>query len=69
MKKVLDTEKFKEKAIEVQGNKYNYDLAVYINMNTSIDIICPVHGLFKQRPWDHLDGCGCPKCYSDNFLT
>jgi len=29
---------------------------------TKIGINCPKHGIFKQRPADHKDGQGCPRC-------
>jgi very-short-patch-repair endonuclease len=34
----------------------------YINGKTKIIIICKQHGIFKQKPTDHLNGCGCPLC-------
>ena len=27
---------------------------------------CPEHGEFWQTPNDHLDSCGCPKCFNEN---
>ena len=42
----------------------------------SIDIICPEHGSFKQRPSHHLNGIGCPSCtkssgeqFIENYLN
>jgi len=49
--------KFKEK----HGNKYDYSNAIYVNSQTKIEIICPEHGSFWQRPNDHIY-YGCPKC-------
>lgn len=46
----------------VHGNKYNYFLVSYINNSTSVDIICYVHGIFKQIPDTHMRGSGCPSC-------
>lgn len=34
----------------------------YKNTHDTIDIICPEHGEFKQRPKAHLSGKGCPIC-------
>ena len=31
-------------------------------MNVPVTIICPKHGEFKQTPYVHMKGCGCPKC-------
>jgi len=44
------------------GNKYDYSLVEYINRKTDIKIICPIHGVFEQKPYIHLDTFGCPKC-------
>ncbi len=43
-------------------DKYDYSLVDYKNTNTSIDIVCLLHGIFKQSPKNHLEGKGCPKC-------
>ena len=53
---------FEEKSRKVHGDKYDYSKVEYINALSKVDIICPVHGVFKMRPNDHLNGCGCPKC-------
>lgn len=50
-------------AKEIHGDKYDYSLAVYINNNTKIKIICPIHGVFEQTSSSHVyKKCGCPKC-------
>ena len=56
------TEQFIEEARQVHGDKYNYSKVEYINANTKVCIICPEHGEFWQRPYDHLNGHNCPKC-------
>ena len=56
------SEIFIKKATDKYGNKYDYSLVSYVNSITNIIIICPVHGRFKQRPYTHLNGCGCKKC-------
>ena len=52
------------KANKIHNNKYDYSLVNYINSHTKITIICPEHGAFLQRPSDHIQGKGCPKCCS-----
>jgi hypothetical protein len=59
--KISDQE-FIRKANEVHGNRYDYSKIVYKNNRTKIIIICKEHGEFQQRPSDHLNGSGCPKC-------
>ena len=64
MPKVKDTKSFIEKAIRVHGDKYDYSRVVYINNSTKVDITCPIHGSFWQRPSNHIHpkAYGCPRC-------
>lgn len=55
-------EKLIEEFKKVHGDKYIYDLVKYKNEKTEVEIICPKHGVFKQRPLNHLNGRGCHKC-------
>jgi len=58
----MDQEYFIERAKMLHGNKYNYSNVIYLNINTKINIICKIHGEFKQTPSCHLCGKGCSKC-------
>lgn len=58
----LSTEEFIQRARGVHGDKYNYSKANYINSQTKICIICPIHGEFEQIANNHIKGAGCPKC-------
>lgn len=58
----LTKEKFVEKAQLVHNNKYDYSQVNYINSQTKVTIICPIHGEFEQLPSNHLQGKGCPNC-------
>ena len=60
--KPLTTSEFIERAQKVHGNHYDYSKVVYINQNTKVCIICPIHGEFWQMPSNHLVGKGCLKC-------
>lgn len=43
--------------------RYSYpNLPEHANNRQYIDIICPKHGLFRQRIANHLRGDGCPSC-------
>ena len=60
-----DTKSFIKKSRKIHGNKYNYDKVYYINYNTPVKIICPIHGSFWMKPYTHLQPAyqqGCPKC-------
>ena len=58
-------EEFIGTAKEIHGDKYNYNKVNYINSYTKIEIICPIHGSFWQRPAGHLKGKGCKECFSE----
>jgi hypothetical protein len=61
--KKLDTFGFIEKAKYIHQNKYDYSQSNYINSATKIKIVCPIHGVFEQKPNNHLSSAqGCPKC-------
>ena len=53
---------FLDKAIKVHNRKYDYSDVDYTGSTTKVLIICPKHGGFYQRPSDHIQGKGCPKC-------
>ena len=57
-------DEFIEKAKQIHGEKYDYSNVDYQNNRTKVSIICLKHGLFKQSPFNHLNGNGCPKCKS-----
>jgi hypothetical protein len=59
---VYDTDKFISKANIIHGNKYYYSLVEYSHGDNEIDIICPIHGAFKQKAKHHLRGHGCNLC-------
>ena len=61
--KTKTNEEFIKQAKEIHGNKYDYSLVDYKNSYTKVKIICPIHGIFEQKPYHHLnDKTGCPFC-------
>lgn len=57
---------FIEKASRVHNNFYDYSLVDYINTDTKVKIICPIHGVFEQTPRIHLyKKGGCNACAVD----
>ena len=68
-RKQLTTEEFIRRAKEVHGDKYDYSKVEYVNKNTKVKIICPIHGEFEQIPDNHLHGHGCHKCVNCKQLT
>ena len=65
----MSNDDFLKKAIAKHGDKYIYDKVVYIDSQTPVEIICPLHGSFIQRPVSHLRGCNCPKCAIQNRVN
>jgi len=62
----MSQEKFIAKAIEIHGNKYNYDKIIYVGSKIKVKITCKAHGEFKISPNYLLNSkYGCPKCLSD----
>ena len=49
-------------ADKLHKGKYDYSKVDYINNYTKVCIKCHEHGEFWQRPSDHTQGAGCPKC-------
>ena len=56
------TDDFIAKATDKHDGKYNYSKVNYIDSKTKVTIVCNEHGEFKQQPYNHLRGKGCPKC-------
>jgi Zn finger protein HypA/HybF involved in hydrogenase expression len=53
---------FIEQARSVHGDLYDYSEAEYKTARLKVAIRCKVHGLFRQVPYVHLKGAGCPLC-------
>ncbi len=53
---------FINKANIIHNDKYDYSLVDYFNNKTKVKIICNIHGIFEQKPNNHLYGQGCPMC-------
>ena len=67
MPKKLSKNDFIERCMKIHGDKYDYSLVEYKNNKSIIDIICKIHGTFKQRTNNHLQGSGCPKCKNNQL--
>lgn len=60
-------EDFIRKAIFVHGRKYDYSGVFYKNARVKVSIRCREHGVFYQKPYNHLIGNGCPFCSKSGF--
>lgn len=63
------TESFIDKVKQIHGDKYSYELVEYVDNNTKVKIICPVHGVFEQLPTNHKSGQGCGKCRKNSPVS
>jgi hypothetical protein len=62
-KKRKTLEQFITDANKIHNNKYDYSLVEYKNAKIRVKIICPKHGIFEQRPDNHINlKRGCPEC-------
>ena len=57
-----DIEIFINKGKLIHDNKYKYNKSIYVDGLTQLIITCPLHGDFRQKPREHLQGKGCSKC-------
>lgn len=55
---------------KIHQEKYDYSLLddKYLNLDNSIDVICPKHDVFTTNISRHLQGNGCPQCGMENFM-
>lgn len=67
----LTTETWKNKAIEVHGNRYDYSRSEYAGGNELIEIICKDHGSFFILATSHINKRvrGCIKCSKPSSLV
>lgn len=54
---------FINKSKRIWGDKFDYSKVAYINNNTPVTIICPIHGEFIITPSSHwVSKTGCKQC-------
>ena len=63
----MATEKNREETLAdfrvTHGSKYQYpSIPEFPNVGLHIEIVCPIHGIFRQTIRNHKHGQGCPKC-------
>lgn len=63
----FSNDEFINRARDVHGDKFDYSKVKYINANTKVCIICPIHGEFWITPGNHINSKnGCKKCGNDS---
>jgi hypothetical protein len=53
---------FERRVRAIHGVKYGYSLVRYVDPDTFVIIVCPIHGEFQQAPRGHLERHGCKQC-------
>lgn len=59
---MLSKEQFIRDSSEKHQGKYDYSLIDFKDSRFHVNIVCPLHGEFFQRPSHHKNGQGCPVC-------
>lgn len=65
LSKRTDINEMIESFRKVHGDTYDYSLindSSYVNYKTPLPIICKQHGIFYQKPINHIKGYGCHQC-------
>jgi hypothetical protein len=58
----MSNESFLRRAKATHLDRYNYRNVIYKRCRAGVWIECKTHGMFLQKPEDHLRGHGCQKC-------
>lgn len=58
----ISHDEFIERCYKIHNFKYDYSNTFFTSSKKKVDIICSIHGNFKQPSYIHLKGSGCPKC-------
>lgn len=64
--RVKDTRAFIVAATEIHGDRYDYSEVSYVKSILKVNIICKKHGVFEQKPHNHLKGSNCPDCGAES---
>ena len=62
MSRRLTQEEFLSRCRAAHGDKYDYSRAVYTTCFSEVEIVCPEHGIFRQKAINHAQGHGCIQC-------
>lgn len=69
MGKRLTQEEFIERCLKVHKNKYDLSKTIYKNMQSKIEVICKMHGVFLIAPQHFLEGTMCSFCNKERLRT
>jgi hypothetical protein len=58
----VSTQELIKRFKDVHGHTYDYAQVEASGSKRPVTIVCREHGSFRQLPFNHLKGSGCPKC-------
>jgi len=68
-KQIKNKIKFIKEANKKFNNKYSYIKVNYKHKREKVKIKCPIHGIFEQTPYAHLNNkIQCKKCYKEEKI-
>lgn len=65
----LNIDDFTQRSKKIHRDLYDYSMSNFKTTSTKVNIICKIHGTFKQTPKNHFKGQGCPECSKYKILT
>lgn len=65
MPKIITQDEVISRANSIHNSKYDYSHLKFLRTKDKVEIICPIHGSFKQRLDAHLAGQGCRTCENE----
>jgi len=58
----MTNQTFIERSKQIHDSFYSYEKTNFIRSHTKIVVTCPIHGDFRTKPCNHLNGSGCMLC-------
>lgn len=65
----IDSQSFIRRSQIIHNMKYDYSKVEFQGLKKEVVIICPEHGEFLQKPYNHIRGYGCQLCGGSLRLT
>lgn len=63
----LSKDEFIQRSNDVHDSYYDYSKVDYVNSHTKVLILCPIHGVYEQKPYAHMNGQKCYECSRPTF--
>lgn len=67
MPKIYTTETIKEQFKKKNTHNLDFSKVDYVDMNTEVNVICPIHSEIQLKPFQILRNCCCPQCRDEKL--